>query len=279
MTSPKAGADLGRVRGIDRAIELLECLHAARQPLRIGEIARRLNAPRSTVYELVNRFLDAAILEAYDADGRVFFGRTLHFYAADFLEIHGLSRRAREEVVSIAERTGETAQFCVLHGDKYTVAHMQTGRKIFRISTEIGVRVPIPWTASGRLLLDHMTREEVEQFVPAEDFVLPNGARINPERFYDELCRARRDGYCVTTGLVDDSTNCIAAPVRRTDGVAVAGVCVVTVGRLSESEKRSLVCVLQESAARLSSYVTGSVGPGLGGEQVSRVRARVIPAA
>jgi DNA-binding IclR family transcriptional regulator len=269
---------MGRVRGIDRAIELLECLHVARQPLRIGEIARRLNAPRSTVYELVNRFLDAAILESYDADGRVFFGRTLHFYAADFLEIHGLSRRAREEVVSIAERTGETAQFCVLHGDKYTVAHIQTGQKIFRISTEIGVRVPIPWTASGRLLLDHMTREEVERFVPAEDFVLPDGTRIDPERFYDELCRARRDGYCATTGLIDDFTHCIAAPVRRADRVAVACVCVVTVGRLRESEKRSFVRVLQESAARLSSYVSGSIEPGLGADEALRVRARVIPA-
>jgi len=250
--------ETGRARGIDRAIGLLECLHAARQPLRIGEIARRLNAPRSTVYELVKRFLDTAILEIYDTDGRVFFGRTLHFYAADYMGAHGLSRLGREEVIGIAERTEETAQFCVLHGDKYTVVHMQTGRKIFQISTAVGVPVPIPWTASGRLLLDHMTREQVEHFVPSEDFVLPGGGRIEPDRFYEELRRARRDGYCMTSGLVDAFTHCIAAPVRGTDGVAVACVCVVIVGRPSEAEERLLVEVLKESAARLSAYVTGS---------------------
>ena len=253
--------ETGRARGIDRAIDLLECLRAAGQPLRIGEIARRLHAPRSTVYELVNRFLETAILETYDEDGRVFFGRTLYFYAAGYLGANRLSRLAREEVLAIAEQTGETAQFCMLHGNKYTVVHMQTGTKIFRISTDVGVTVPIPWTASGRLLLDHMTREEVEHFVPPEDFTLPSGEEIDRTVFYDELCRARSDGYCITTGLVDDFTHCIAVPVRRADGVAVACLCVVIVGQRDEPETMRLLDVLRRSAARLSAYVAGATPP------------------
>lgn len=252
------GAETGRARGIDRAIELLECLHEARQPLRIGEIARRLKAPRSTVYELVNRFLQAAILETYDADGRVFFGRTLHFYAADYLGTHGLSRLARDEVIRVAERTGETAQFCMLHGNKYAVVHMQTGKKIFQISSAVGVAVPVPWTASGRLLLDHMTQAEIQDFIPQEDFVLPGGRRIDPAAFYEELCRARRDGYCRTSGLVDDFTDCIAVPVRNADGVALACVCVVSMGRRNDGEIRQLVGILQESTERLSRYLRDS---------------------
>jgi DNA-binding IclR family transcriptional regulator len=81
-----------------------------------------------------------------------------------YLGANYLSRLAREEVLAIAEQTGETAQFCVLHGNKYTLVHMQKGTRILRISTDLGVTVPIPWTASGRLLLDHMSREEVEHF-------------------------------------------------------------------------------------------------------------------
>ena len=248
----------GRARGIDRAIELLECLHEARRPLRIGEIARRLEAPRSTVYELVNRFLQAAILETYDADGRVFFGRTLHFYAADYLGTHGLSRLARMEVVRISERTGETAQFCMLQGHKYTVVHMQTGKRMFQISSAVGVAVPIPWTASGRLLLDHMTEAEVCGFVPPEDFVLPNGRSIDPAAFHAELCRARRDGYCRMNGLVDDSTDCVAVPVRDAEGIALACVCVVAMGRQSDEQIGQLVGILQESAERLARYLRDS---------------------
>jgi DNA-binding IclR family transcriptional regulator len=264
----KTDARTGRARGIDRAIGLLECLHAAGQPLRIGDIARRLQAPRSTVYELVNRFLETAVLETYDADGRVFFGRTLHFYAADYLGANGLSRLAREEVVAIAAQTGETAQYCMLHGNKYTVVHMQTGTKMFRISTAIGVAVPIPWTASGRLLLDHMTPEEVEHFIPPEDFTLPSGERIDKTRFHAELRRARADGYCITSGLVDDVTHCIAVPVRGTDGIAVACVCVVVVGQRSKAETHRLLDVLRQSAARLSAYVASATPAAPGEERV-----------
>jgi DNA-binding IclR family transcriptional regulator len=253
----KADATTRRARGIDRAIDLLDCLHAAGHPLRIAEIARRLKAPRSTVYELVNRFLETAILETYGAGGCVFFGRTLHFYAADYLAANGLSRLARDEVIALAEKTGETAQFCMRHGNKYSVVHMQTGTRMFRISTAIGVAVPIPWTASGRLMLDHMTREEIERFVPPEDFVLPSGQPIDIARFYSEVCRARNDGYCITSGLVDDFTHCIATAVRGADGVAAACLCVVIIGERDEAETMRLVNILRQSAARLSAHIGG----------------------
>jgi DNA-binding IclR family transcriptional regulator len=246
------------MRGIDRIIELLQCLHAARQALRIGELARRLNAPRSTIYEIVNRLIEAGILEAYDADGRVFFGRAVHFYAADYLGSHGLSRLAREEVVRLAEATGETAQYCMLDGNKYTVLHMQTGGRLFRVSSDIGVRVPIPWTASGRLLLDHMSRDEIGHFVPADDFILPNGRRIDPALFYEEVRRAREDGYCMTTGLVDGFASCIAVPVRDAEGIAGGCVCLVVMHDRPEAETKRLIDELREGAGRLSHYVRGS---------------------
>lgn len=132
--------------------------------------------------------------KCFNESGCLFFGRALHFYATDYLGANGFSRLGRDEVVAIAEQTGETAQLCMLRGNKYTVVHMQTGKMMFRISTAVGVAVPIPWTASGRLLLDHMTREEVERFVPPEDFTLPSGERIDKTRFYSELCRGRSDG-------------------------------------------------------------------------------------
>src|ERR1700743_942862 len=81
------GVDVAQVRerSIDRAIQLFECLHAARRPLAVGEVARRLQAPRSTIYDIVNRFTAAGILEVSDLDGRVYFGTALYFYAVDYL--------------------------------------------------------------------------------------------------------------------------------------------------------------------------------------------------
>lgn len=250
---PSEGAT--RARGIDRAIGLLECLHSARAPLRIGEIARRLKAPRSTTYEIVNRFLQAGILEAYGDDGKFFFGRAMHFYAADYLGTNILTRRAQEEVNRLAELANETTEFCMLHGNKYAVVHMRTGARMFRISSEIGVRVPIPWTASGRLLLDHLSRDQIRDFVPKADFVLPNGRRIDLDAFCAEIGQARQDGYCVTSGLVDGFTRCLAAPIRDPAGIAIATVCFVVPPDTSAAETSRLVGLLMQSGRSLSRYV------------------------
>ena len=43
-------------------------------------------------------------------------------------------RSGRDEVIRLAEITGETAQLCILLGNKYTVAYMQPGSRLFRMN-------------------------------------------------------------------------------------------------------------------------------------------------
>ena len=241
-----------RARGIDRAIELLECLHAARGPLKIGELARRINAPRSTAYELVNRFIEAGILESYDEEGRVFFGRTVHFWATDYLTVNDLTKRAWEEVQRLAELSGETTQFCTLQGNKYTVIHMRTGAKMFRISSDIGIEVPIPWTASGRLLLGHLDKEALRRFLPPEDLILPDGRQLEFDAFHHEIEQAGAEGFCVTTGLVDGFTQCMAAPVKDGNGQTIATICFVATTGKSDEERQRLLSMLVASGKGLS---------------------------
>ena len=108
-------------------------------------------------------------------DGKVFFGKSLYFYGVDYLREHDLVRRGRDEVDRLAQETGETSQFCVMHENKYTVVHMRAGSRPFRISSDIGTQIPLPWTASGRLLLSHLSEAEIRALVRPEDLRLPNG--------------------------------------------------------------------------------------------------------
>src|ERR1043165_8080695 len=99
-----------RARGINRVVEIFQLLHTVRGPLSIGQIAKRLNAPRSTVYEIVNLFLAAEILEYAGAGSEVYFGRAVHLYSHDYFATHALSREGQKEVRRLAALTGETCQ-------------------------------------------------------------------------------------------------------------------------------------------------------------------------
>src|ERR1043165_6052905 len=83
-----------RTRGIDRAFEILECLHDSKKPLRPNEIAVAIGAPKSTTYDVVGLMLNRGILDRADAEGRVFLGRRLYLF--------GLSHMTHFDVMRIA---------------------------------------------------------------------------------------------------------------------------------------------------------------------------------
>lgn len=217
-----------RTRGLDRAFEILEFLRTKRQPMRPNEIAVEIGAPRSSVYELINLLLRHGMLDYQGGDGRVFLGRKLYFLGTAYADQFDLMRESEDLLARLAEETRETAQMCLLEGNKYTVAMMREGVRAFRISSNIGELVPIPWTASGRLLVAHLTDAEIVDFIPADDFVLPSGKRLDPARFIAEVRQATVDGYFTFNSEVETFTHCFAVPVHQTGGQCVATLCLVT---------------------------------------------------
>ena len=241
-----------RQSGVDRVVDIFEELLRSRAPVRVGDLARRLGAPRSTLYNLVNRLVAADLLEVTGDDGAVFFGRTMQLYGTAYADVNPLHRCAGEALDRLAAEADATAQFCALRGDKYVVLDSRSGRGLFRITTEVGIPVPIPWTASGRLLLGHMSDDEIRAFVPPGDYRLPDGRVLDPELFLADVARARDEGRCVTTGLSDRFTCCLAAPVRDGRGRTVATLCFVIPAGGPDSRTRALMDRLVETSRRLS---------------------------
>jgi DNA-binding IclR family transcriptional regulator len=129
---------------------------------------------------------------------------------------------------------------------------VRDGSGVFRITTDIGIEVPIPWTASGRLLLDHMSAGEIKTFIPADDYRLPDGCKIDPKTFIADVAKARAEGRCMTNGLSDRFTCCLAAPIRDRRGIAVATICFIIPIESPEERKRDLLDRLVAAGLELS---------------------------
>jgi DNA-binding IclR family transcriptional regulator len=253
-----------RARGLDRAFEILQFLRLKRQPMRPNEIAQHIGAPRSSVYELVNLMMRQGILEYRGEDGRVFLGRKLYFLGAAYAEQFDLMRECDRLLAKIAEETRETAQLCLLEGNKYTVAQMREGIRPFRISSNVGDPVPIPWTASGRLLVSHMSDAEIVAFVPQEDFRLPDGRWLEPAVFIAEVREASKVGYFSFNSVVETFTHCFAVPVYQADRTCIATLCLVAPKEDGLKNHARYLGSLLEAARDLSGrlgHADGESGP------------------
>ena len=207
-----------RAKGLDRAFDILDFLKEVGQPLRPNDIAKGIGGPKSTVYELVASLLERRVLEPVGQEGHVYLGRQLYFLGQAHLRHFDLSREADQALQEIVRQTQETAQMCLLNGRKYTVALMKEGERHFRISSNIGENAPIPWTASGRLLLGHLSDGQIVDLIDERDFVLPDGERLPLETFLKQIRQATEDGFFSFDSVADTFTHCFAAPVRDEHG-------------------------------------------------------------
>jgi len=236
---------------VDRVVAIFRQLHIAQRPMTMRELIDATDAPRSSLYELVAMLTEAGWLEA-TADGSVFFGREMHYYGSDYATHNDLISRAHQSILALVRKYDETTQLCMLEGNKYTVVLSESSARPFTIRSDIGVKVPIPWTATGRLLLGHLNADEIRALIPNEDFVLDNGVRIEFDDFLQDVRRANDDGYCCTEGLSDAFRLCMAAPVRDRAGVAVAALCFMTSRDTGPERRAGMLADLLQSATALS---------------------------
>ena len=164
-----------------------------------------------------------------------------------------VAKRARMEVDRLAKETGETSEFCMLQNVRYTIMHMLPGNGRSGSARRSVSRSQSPGFASGRLLLAGSSRAGIEELVADEDLILPDGRRIDIDEFIDAIDVARRNGFCLTKGLVDEVTQCLAAPIYGADGKVDATICLVLPVDLSKNQTAVLRERLLESGRRLSS--------------------------
>ncbi|MFD2206723.1 IclR family transcriptional regulator [Kiloniella antarctica] len=250
-----------RARGLERAFDILDLLRRQNRSMRPNEIATQMGAPRSSVYELVRLLLEMKVLENSGNDGQVFLGSRLYFLGRAYNNKVSFYESAERLLGQIVNETSETAQFCKLEGSKYTVALMKEGNRPFRISSNVGELVPIPSTASGRLLLGHLNDQEIMDFLDDDDFNLPNGERLHPNLFIKEVRQASKDGHFTFDSIVDNYTHCFAVPVFNKNHKCIATLCLVTPRDDGHSNKEMYLNSLKKAASELVLHLEAAPMP------------------
>jgi DNA-binding IclR family transcriptional regulator len=212
-----------RVRSVDRAIDVLETMARSGAPMTLGQLARLVEAPRSTTWTIVRTLAARQMLE-YEPTTRTYRpGPTLRALGSRRPTAPDLADAARPYLTRLARATREAALLQVLSGREVRCAERVDSPEPIRYVAEVDGRRPLHCTAAGKVLLAWSGAKLVEDYVGESRLVACSARTITrPRRLRAELARIRQQGYAVSHGEYALELMGIAAPILDATGVLAA---------------------------------------------------------
>ena len=211
----------------ERSLRLLAQLAAGGQVLGLNELAQRLALPKATAHRLCGQLVAGGWLARDTDEKRFAVGPALRRLALDTLN-HGEQRGLRHAVLdALVQQVGETCNFTTLDGAEVVYLDRVEARWPLRLTLDVGARVPLHCTASGKLFLAHMAPERRDALLD-QLALMPHTphTRTDPRALAAECEAIRRQGYSTDSEEYIVGLLAVAVPVFDEAGQVRAALAV-----------------------------------------------------
>ncbi|MEH1128781.1 IclR family transcriptional regulator domain-containing protein [Micromonospora sp. CPCC 206061] len=251
MTEP--GREAHFVQSLERGLAVIRAFDANHPELTLSEVARICDLTRAAARRFLLTLTDLGYVRT---DGRLFSltPRVLELGYA-YLSSISLPEVAEPHLERLVAHVRESSSVCVLDGDDVVyVARVPTSR-IMTVAINVGTRFPAHATSMGRVLLAHLTDEQMDSYLSraklnrltARTITTADGLRA-------ELRRVRAQGYAIVDQELEEGLRSVAAPIRDRTGtvVAAANISVHASRNSVESIRRDLLPSLLATVAQIN---------------------------
>jgi len=241
------------MRNVLNTLRVLEEV-ATRQPIGVGELARVLDMPKSSVQRALQTLNAAGWIRP--ASGEV----TRWVVTTKALDVGrhasgdlGLRDAAVPLMEDLRRRTEETIHLTVPEGGKMVLIERLETAKPVRTSMALGHALPLHASANGKAVLANSAAGVVSRLL-AEGLPRYTDTTItDPERLLAELDQVRAQGYAVNSGEWRSDVGSVAAAVMGGAGEPVASLSVnIPVSRLTDESRSFFGTAVSEAAGTLS---------------------------
>ena len=246
----------------ERCLGIIELLAEGAREMPLGEIAERLDLPKSGAHRLLATLVELGWAEQDDDTGFYRLTMRLAVLGQRFYAASGLPDICQPVLDRFARDCREFARLAVVDGSSLVwIAHAQgaTGGLLYQPAETTGT-VPLYATASGKAWLATLDLTDAVQRVARHggfshaDRHGPNVVR-SIEALLKEIRATARRGYGLAVNEAEPGVTAIAAAIRTgSDGATVGTVSIAgPSARMTESRVRELAPLVTQCATELSS--------------------------
>lgn len=251
---------MSRMPAARGALRVLSLLAEQAGPVRAATIARSLELPRSSTYQLLQVMRDEGFLVHYPELGawgpsaRV---QQIGSRVAAATRLERLAQPILDRLVRDAP-VPATSHLAVLAGSDVAYAGRGEQPRSPATVSSVGVRLPAVRTATGRAMLAALSAEQVRALIP-HDRDLAGERPATRAALTAMLATVRRRGWAREDGEVDASYGSVAAAARDAAGSPAASVGLTfRQASLAPSDWEALGAQCAAAAAALTRRLGGS---------------------
>lgn len=219
-----------RAPAVAQAFALLDEIAARPSGLRLTELVREVELPKSTVHRLLGTLHELGIV-AREQGERYVLGPRMALYSGPARHVHtGLFAPFYAMAEALRDEHDETIQLGVLSGAEVVfLAFVETTRAV-RLAPRVGRRLPAHASATGKAILAHRDETALRTVLEAGLRPITEATICDERQLRDELAEVRRSGWATEVEEAARYLSCFSAPVLDRDERAVAAVtaCVPT---------------------------------------------------
>lgn len=211
---------------LERTVSLLDLLERYPAGATIRNLTRELDLPRSTVYRILNTLLAHKWVRRTN-DGVFSLGPRLTTLAARVksdVASYDLAELATPVAQQLRDELGEPTKVSVRDGDRAKVIVAILGKHEYSPAPKVGTSYPLHAGAASKVILAHLSEDEVEQVLGAPLTRYTPKTIIEPDKLRSDLNRIRKQGFAVEMGEHSASVHAVAAPVFDHDGRFLAAL-------------------------------------------------------
>jgi len=238
-----------------RVLKILEAVAYNKQGFTLTEMADYINAPKSSIFPVLNTLVDQKFLYYNRQTMRYFIGMKTYEVGQTYAKQTDVLKDISEIILNMVNVCGETSHFAVLDDGIifYLITH-DSPEKV-RILTTVGARMPAYATSLGKaLLLDH-TLEQLENMYPNKLSPLTPQTIPTVAALYHQLQDFQTEQITSETGESNPNVTCYAVPIRK-DGQIIAALSItIQLSHLSVEKVHLVKALLKNAKAKIELLV------------------------
>ncbi len=248
-------------KSLHKALQLLRCFDEENPEWSVTALARRLEMAKSSVSTMLATFASAGLVEQSPATRRYRLG--LRCLELGYLTYSRLTIRdyAFPHLEALLGDSNCIVYMAIPYGyDVLYIEALYPPKRKINYSAQ-GRRIPMHCTGIGKAALAFMPEEFLGEFLanaPLRRFT-PNTI-TDPEALRQELARTRQRGYAIDRQEREEGIQCVAAPVRGSDGRVIASISISGSSQDVTSERFSELGREITETARAISRKLGTAG-------------------